>query len=63
MRNIFLLLLFISLFSHADEITGKVIRVIDGDTLDILQVITPVRIRLQNIDAPEKKQPFGSWSS
>ncbi|EGR7372556.1 thermonuclease family protein, partial [Escherichia coli] len=39
-----------------------VIRVLDGDALEILQARHPVRIRLVNIDAPEKKQPFGRRS-
>ncbi|HCB1502842.1 TPA: thermonuclease family protein [Citrobacter braakii] len=58
----FLIILFSgSLF--AAEIQGKVIRVLDGDTIEILQDKTPVRIRLANIDAPEKKQAFGRWSA
>ncbi|EHA2159747.1 thermonuclease family protein [Salmonella enterica] len=48
---------------YAAEIRGKVIRVIDGDTIDVLQDKTPVRIRLANIDAPEKKQAYGRWSA
>ena len=47
----------------AAEIQGKVIRVLDGDTIEVLQDKKPVRIRLANIDAPEKKQAFGSWST
>ncbi|EIS1621999.1 thermonuclease family protein [Salmonella enterica subsp. enterica serovar Sandiego] len=47
----------------AAEIQGKVIRVLDGDTIEVLQNKTPVRIRLANIDAPEKKQAFGRWST
>lgn len=47
----------------AAEIQGKVIRVLDGDTIEVLQDKTPVRIRLANIDAPEKKQTFGRWST
>ena len=48
------------------EIQGKVIRVLDGDTIEVLQDKQdkkPVRIRLANIDAPEKKQAFGRWSA
>lgn len=59
-------LIFVLLFSSsllAAETTGKVIRVLDGDTIEILQEEKPVRIRLINIDAPEKKQPFGRWST
>ncbi|ENN6995558.1 thermonuclease family protein [Salmonella enterica] len=48
---------------YAAEIRGKVIRVLDGDTIDILQDKNPVRIRLANIDAPEKKQAYGRWSA
>lgn len=59
-------LIFVLLFSSsllAAETTGKVIRVLDGDTIEILQDKKPVRVRLANIDAPEKKQAFGSWST
>lgn len=48
---------------YAAEIRGKVIRVLDGDTIDVLQDKNPVRIRLANIDAPEKKQAYGRWST
>lgn len=52
-----------SLYANAADIQGKVIRVLDGDTIEILQNKTPVRIRLANIDAPEKKQAYGRWST
>ncbi|EAT6228992.1 thermonuclease family protein [Escherichia coli] len=45
------------------EIQGKVIRVLDGDTIEVLQDKKPIRVRLANIDAPEKKQAFGRWST
>lgn len=35
---------------------GKVIRVLDGDTIEVLQENKPVRVRLANIDAPEKNR-------
>ena len=41
---------------------AKVIRIIDGDTLEVLYEMKPVKIRLLHIDSPEKrgKQPFGN---
>lgn len=47
----------------AAELTGRVVGVIDGDTIDLL---TPekrlVRVRLAGIDAPERSQAFGTVS-
>lgn len=48
-------------WAHAD-IAGKVVGVLDGDTIDVLIDLRPVRIRLAEIDAPEKKQPWGTRS-
>ena len=45
---------------QANEITGKVVGIIDGDTIDILTADkTKIRIRFNGIDAPEEGQPFG----
>jgi endonuclease YncB( thermonuclease family) len=42
------------------DFTGKVVRVMDGDTLEVLtQDMTPIRVRLSGIDCPEKGQAFG----
>lgn len=47
----------------ANEITGKVIKIADGDTLTILdRSQQQYRIRLSQIDAPEKSQAFGQQS-
>ena len=43
--------------AHAD-FTGKVIRILDGDTLEVLVHRKPVRVRLAQIDAPEKNPAF-----
>jgi micrococcal nuclease len=43
------------------EFTAKVIKVIDGDTIDVLTDDTvTIRIRLNGIDCPERGQPFGN---
>lgn len=45
----------------AAEVSGKVVGVHDGDTLTLLlPEKTTLKVRLQGIDAPELKQPFGS---
>lgn len=42
---------------------GKVIKVVDGDTYDVLTSdFKTIRIRMNGIDAPEKKQAFGTRS-
>ncbi len=48
--------------AFADTLTGKVVKVADGDTVTILDNNTQHKIRLQDIDAPERKQPFGNAS-
>jgi len=40
--------------------SGRVVGVIDGDTVDVLFDKTPTRIRLSDIDAPERRQAFGN---
>jgi len=41
-------------------ITGKVVKVVDGDTIYVLDdALTQHKIRLEGIDAPEKNQPYG----
>ncbi|MGY1490699.1 thermonuclease family protein [Methylobacillus pratensis] len=54
--------LLLSLHSHADTITGKVVSVADGDTITVLSGTTSHKIRLMGIDAPEKKQAYGNKS-
>jgi endonuclease YncB( thermonuclease family) len=38
---------------------GRVVRVLDGDTYEVLTGGQPVRVRLRGVDAPELSQPFG----
>ncbi len=40
-------------------LAGKVIGVTDGDSLRVLVGTTPVEVRLQGIDAPERGQSYG----
>ncbi len=54
-----LLLLFIATEGSAEEITGKVVGIADGDTLTVLVGTTPTKVRLAEIDTPEMGQPFG----
>jgi endonuclease YncB( thermonuclease family) len=43
----------------AADFNGEVIRVLDGDTIEVLHDKKPERIRLYGIDCPEKGQAFG----
>jgi endonuclease YncB( thermonuclease family) len=43
----------------AADFNGKVIAVLDGDTIEVLHEKKPERIRLYGIDCPEKWQAFG----
>ena len=62
-KNFFLaiVLFFIVISQVQADFNGKVVKVIDGDTVDIL---TPkkqkVRVRLLDIDAPESQQAYGN---
>ncbi|UVT19005.1 MAG: thermonuclease family protein [Nitrospira sp.] len=49
-----------SLASAGIEFKGKVIAVLDGDTIEVLHNKKAERVRLNGIDCPEKKQAFGT---
>ena len=58
-----LLLIVLSSYLFSLELIGKVVKVSDGDTVTILTSDkTQHKIRLNDIDAPEKKQAFGNKS-
>ena len=62
-KLILIFILFLSNFVHAKTIEGLVVGVSDGDTITVLdQQKNSYKIRLQGIDAPEKKQAFGEKS-
>jgi endonuclease YncB( thermonuclease family) len=64
MRIVLLILLCITHIAlQADTLTGRVVRVTDGDTIVVLDSGNAQhKIRLTGIDAPERKQAFGTKS-
>lgn len=49
--------------AHAEILTGRVVKIADGDTVTVLDESNRQhRIRLIGIDAPERKQAFGTVS-
>lgn len=44
---------------YGASFTGKLVKVLDGDTVEVLHDGKAERIRLAQIDCPEKGQPFG----
>ncbi len=54
------LLIGLSLAVSADTLTGKVVKITDGDTLYVLDAnYKDHKIRLAGIDAPERRQAYG----
>lgn len=64
MRALMLFLLLAAVFNVAvaEEFSTKVIAVLDGDTVLIKRASGLAKIRLAEIDAPEKAQTFGETS-
>lgn len=64
MRAILLLAaVLLALPAQADLISGRVVRVADGDTITVLDAEkVQYKIRLAGIDAPEKSQAYGERS-
>ncbi|RZV13671.1 thermonuclease family protein [Aliarcobacter butzleri] len=63
MIKILILLIILSSYLFSFELIGKVVKVSDGDTITVLTSDkTQYKIRLNDIDAPEKKQAFGNKS-
>ncbi|MEQ1844002.1 MAG: thermonuclease family protein [Nitrospira sp.] len=54
-----LLSLLLAASVSAENISGHVVSVLDGDTLEVLNSGHPERIRLSGIDCPEKRQAYG----
>lgn len=57
------LLIFLAPAAFSDQLTGKVVGISDGDTITIItEQNQSTKVRLAEIDAPEKKQPWGQNS-
>lgn len=57
------MLLWVGHASADTVFKGEVIRILDGDTVEVLDAEKQThRVRLANIDAPERKQAFGEVS-
>ena len=57
---LFIILLIYPFFLSARLLTGRVVKIADGDTFTLLvNGNEQVKVRLDGIDAPEKGQPFG----
>ncbi|WP_111682818.1 thermonuclease family protein [Winogradskyella tangerina] len=55
----YIIIILFTLNSFAQSVEGKVVAITDGDTFKLLQKdSTLVRVRVANIDCPERKQPF-----
>ena len=58
-----IVLLGLSLGTHAGTLSGRVVGVADGDTVTVLDTSRQqYKIRFSGIDAPERAQPFGKRS-
>ena len=56
-----LLCMLLSSFQQPNIISGKVIGIQDGDSITLLtDTKTEIKVRLEGIDCPEKKQDFGT---
>ena len=46
--------------ASADQFTGKVVGISDGDTISVLREGKAVKVRLHGVDTPEQAQAFGT---
>src|SRR5262245_66108743 len=46
--------------AFAEQFTGKVVGISDGDTISVLREGKAVKVRLHGVDTPEKVQAFGT---
>ena len=55
----FILCIFLTHNVFAENLTGKVVSITDGDTATVLTNNKQTKVRLAEIDTPEKNQPYG----
>ena len=62
--NAFVIIFFLSISCIRADFTAKVLRVVDGDTVHVVNKAgKKLKVRLTGIDAPEKNQPYGLAST
>lgn len=62
-RYFCLLIALVVSSASAEQLTGRVVSIADGDTVTVLDASNQQhKIRLAGIDSPEKKQPYGERS-
>ncbi len=54
------LALCIPLTAMGKTLTGRVVGVTDGDTITVLVAERPIKVRLAEIDTPERGQPWAT---
>jgi micrococcal nuclease len=59
-RLIAVLVVLLPLPALAEEFTGQVVGITDGDTIRVLRGAEEIKIRLEGIDCPESRQAFGT---
>lgn len=57
---LFSVFLFICFSLNAQQLSGKVVGVNDGDTFELMVGNRKLKVRLEGVDCPEKGQPFGN---
>jgi len=57
--GIFCLILSVNLHAYAADLTPKITYFYDGDTVKIKDALSEYKLRLTDIDAPERNQTYG----
>ena len=59
LATLFTFLLFLPLSALAQDFSGRVVGIADGNTITVLHDHSPIKVRLRGIACPERDQPFG----